>query len=171
MVKLKLTLSAELTNLTDLSPSDPDTYNYFFKVQCSGCREVHDNWVGISKTDERSMTGGRGTANFVYKCQFCSKEASATFVVPNAKAPASIYSRDAQSVTLCVLDCRGCEFTEFDPRGQWTCKGAETKSVFTEIEFEDGEWHDYDEAAGLPVSVTNIKVTSHINPSASRCVI
>lgn len=158
MVKLKLCLSAELNNLTNLAPSNPDTYVYFFKVQCSGCREIHDNWIGVSRGDERPMSGSRGVANFVYKCQLCSKEASATFLAPDAKAPTA-YCPDSDPVTLCVLDCRGCEFTEFDPRGQWTCKGAETKSVFTEIEFEEGEWHDYDEAAGVAVSITDIKTT------------
>ena len=51
MVKLGLFLQAELDGVTDVSPVDTadDPYFYTFKVQCSSCREVNDNWVSISR--------------------------------------------------------------------------------------------------------------------------
>lgn len=30
-------------------------------------------------------------------------------------------------------------------QGTWKCAGAETNTVFDEVEFEGGEWTDYDE--------------------------
>lgn len=40
-----------LSSVTDLKPLDtPDSpYYYTFKVQCTSCREVHANWVGINR--------------------------------------------------------------------------------------------------------------------------
>lgn len=30
-------------------------------------------------------------------------------------------------------------------QGTWKCKGTESNTVFDSVEFEDGEWMDYDE--------------------------
>ncbi|KAI8452807.1 hypothetical protein BY996DRAFT_7201769 [Phakopsora pachyrhizi] len=67
-------------------------------------------------------------------------------------------SSNQSFVSICTIECRGCELIEFEPRGLWDCTGSDSKTEFKEIEFEDGEWHDYDEKSGLPVSVTNIEV-------------
>ena len=39
-----------------------------------------------------------------------------------------------------------CEcLTPFHLQGTWKCKGAESGTVFDDVEFEDGRWDDYDE--------------------------
>jgi len=75
-----------------------------------------------------------------------------------------------EASTLVVFECRGCEFIGFEARvrpleypwlnlsllirscfqGSWTCKGAESGTVFESFEFEDGRWDDYDEKASRP---------------------
>lgn len=65
---------------------------------------------------------------------------------------------------LAVLECRGCEILEFDPKvrslllpisrwltseqGVWSCKGSESNTPFGEVELsleEPDGWTDYDE--------------------------
>ncbi|PLW12242.1 hypothetical protein PCANC_18808 [Puccinia coronata f. sp. avenae] len=160
MVKLMVNLKAELDNLTDLQVDDPTTYQYFFKVKCTSCHEVHHNWVAICRSEEYPLSGSKGSANLVWKCQLCKREASASFIDLNLKSfPAytKAQSQEHQSQWLCKVECRGCEFVEYDLRGQWNCKAAESQTEFKGIEFEEGEWHDYDEKSGLPVSVTNVQ--------------
>ncbi|KAK4706091.1 hypothetical protein P7C70_g94, partial [Phenoliferia sp. Uapishka_3] len=128
------------------------------------------------------MSGSRGEANFVWKCTLCKRESSisALFevlgggrVTPplmldkdfdngfnRANALYTLEDSDAQKyATLAVVECRGCEVIEFDPKGVWSCKGAESNTKFTEVELsldeEDG-WTDYDEKSAQPVSVTEM---------------
>ena len=37
--------------VTDLQPEDTEEnpFYYTFKVQCTSCREVHPNWVSVSR--------------------------------------------------------------------------------------------------------------------------
>ncbi|KAF4209490.1 hypothetical protein CNMCM8927_005890 [Aspergillus lentulus] len=54
------------------------------------------------------------------------------------------------------IDCRGLEFTEFKPDGDWEVKGTESSTPFTGIDLSEGEWYDYDEKAGEEVSIKEI---------------
>ncbi|POW17464.1 hypothetical protein PSHT_06382 [Puccinia striiformis] len=95
-------------------------------VKCSSCHEIHKKCVEMCRSIEYPLSGSRGSANFVWKCQFCQV------------ASHTIHKEKPQ-------------------HGEWNCKGAESGTKFKKIEFDDGEWHDYDEKSGLPVSVTNIR--------------
>ncbi|THW83696.1 hypothetical protein D6D18_08044, partial [Aureobasidium pullulans] len=77
---LALTLTAELNGVTDLAPIDTEDspFYYTFKVQCTSCREVHPNWVSVSRFEQNEVSGSRGEANFVWKCKNCKREHSAT---------------------------------------------------------------------------------------------
>ncbi|KAF7533205.1 hypothetical protein G7054_g7280 [Neopestalotiopsis clavispora] len=68
-----LTLTAELTGVTNLRPSDTEEnpFWYTFTVQCTSCRETHANTVGVSRFENNEMSGSRGEANFVWKCKNC----------------------------------------------------------------------------------------------------
>lgn len=160
MVKLSVRMKAELDNLTDLQVDDPMNYQYFFKVKCSSCHEVHHNWMAICRSEEYPLSGSKGSANLVWKCQLCKREASASFTDETPKAM-PVYTKAASQQhkweRLCTVECRGCEFVEYDLRGEWNCKGAESQTEFKGIEFDDGEWHDYDEKSGVPVSVTGVQ--------------
>lgn len=60
------------------------------------------------------MSGKNATANFVWKCSNCKREHSATF----DKAAPTPYSADnnGQFAPLVMIECRGLEFTGFDPK-------------------------------------------------------
>jgi len=55
------------------------------------------------------------------------------------------------------FDCRGLEFTDFKPDGEWQAKGLESTTSFTGMDLTEGEWFDYDEKAGEEVSIKDIK--------------
>lgn len=110
------------------------------------------------------MSGKNITANFVWKCSNCKREHSATF----DKAAPTPYAADSNGnfAPLVMIECRGLEFTEFDPKvrppgprgiikgslltiwltkGTWKCVGVESGTQFTEVSLDENEWVDYDE--------------------------
>ncbi|EIM92592.1 DUF866-domain-containing protein [Stereum hirsutum FP-91666 SS1] len=156
MVRLLLSIKAELENVTDLIPSS-DNFEYFFEVKCTSCNETHPKFVALNRVEEYEVNSGKGsTAHFVWRCGLCKREHFAKF---EAASPPQAYKADAngQFAPLITVDCRGLEFTGFDPRGTWKCIGAESRTVFNEVDLEEGEWFDYDEKAALPVGVSKIE--------------
>ncbi|KAL8365519.1 hypothetical protein RB595_004372 [Gaeumannomyces hyphopodioides] len=151
-----LSLTAEMQGVTNLRPSDTEDspFWYTFKVQCTSCRETHANWVGVSRFEANEMSGSRGEANFVWKCKNCKRESSASI-----KAAPTAYeaSEPAKPRKILEFDCRGLEFTEFKPEGNWMAEGAESGTKFTEIDLTEGEWFEYDEKAGDEVSIKDLK--------------
>ncbi|CEQ40444.1 SPOSA6832_02068 [Sporobolomyces salmonicolor] len=159
--KLKVSVKATLEGCTDLKPVGDD-FNWMFKVKCSSCREEHPNWMGIDATEQREISGSRGEANLVWRCQMCKREHTISFddSFSRAKAAYTLEDSDDQKfAALAVLECRGCEITAFDPRGIWSAKGAESNTRFDEIELslDELEWNDYDEKAGAPVSIMDFE--------------
>ncbi|KAA1468711.1 DUF866-domain-containing protein [Dentipellis sp. KUC8613] len=156
MVRLLLSIKADLENVTDLVPAS-DEFEYFFQVRCTSCNETHPKFVSLNRVEEREVNAGKGsTAHFVWRCGLCKRESSAKF---EAASPPQPYSADAngQFSPFVTIDCRGLEFTGFDPRGIWKCVGVSSNTPFNEVELEDGEWVDYDEKAAVPVGISNIE--------------
>ncbi|KAF1349036.1 hypothetical protein BDV97DRAFT_354881 [Delphinella strobiligena] len=155
---LALSLTAELTGVTDLLPIDTEEnpFYYTFKVQCTSCREIHPNWVSVSRVEENEISGSRGEANFVWKCKNCKKEHSA-----NIKEEPKVYPQQdtPKPQNIIVIDCRGLEFVEFKPDGEWQAVGVDSGSKFTGIDLTEGDWYDYDEKAGDEVSIKEMKWT------------
>ncbi|KAK2812919.1 hypothetical protein FQN50_000940 [Emmonsiellopsis sp. PD_5] len=149
-----LVLSAELEGVTDLRPKDTEEapYYYTFKVQCTSCREVHPNWVGINRFEKLEIPGSRGEANFVWKCRLCSRTHSASITT----SPSSYDASQKKGQKIIEFDCRGLEFTEFKADGEWEAKGLETTTKFSSIDLSEGEWYDYDEKAGGEVSIQEV---------------
>lgn len=81
-------------SVTDLRPDDTpeNPFWYTFKVQCTSCREIHPNFVNVSRfvrspkkmseslfswltrlsaQEANDMSGSRGEANFVWRCKSC----------------------------------------------------------------------------------------------------
>ena len=54
------------------------------------------------------------------------------------------------------LDCRGLEFIEFSPDGEFLATGVDSGTKFT-VDLSEGEWFDYDDKAGEEVSIKDIK--------------
>ncbi|CAO3653160.1 unnamed protein product [Cunninghamella blakesleeana] len=151
-MKLGLYLRAELENVTDLVPVDG--YEWHFKIKCTGCREVDENWITFNREDEYDITHSRGTANLVMKCKFCKKESSAQFE-PNTKTIP--YTKSGEFQKIAVFDVRGLEMVEFSPRDSWRANGSESGTLFEDIDLIENEWADYDEKSGEPVGISNIE--------------
>jgi len=151
MVRLQLSIKAELENVTNLEPASKD-FEYFFQVKCTSCNETHPKFVSLNRVDKFEVMGGKGsTANFVWKCGLCKRESSAKF---ETTAPKPYTSENAQFQPLLVIECRGLEFIGFDPKGIWKCAGT-TGAQFDEVDLETGEWNDYDEKAALPTGISD----------------
>ncbi|KAF3923042.1 hypothetical protein ABW20_dc0104695 [Dactylellina cionopaga] len=150
-----LALTADLTGVTNLRPNDSEDspFYYTFKVQCTSCREVHPNWVPISRFDSSEISGSRGEANFVWKCKNCKREHSA-----NIKAKPALYTQTspAKRQNIIEFECRGLEFVEFKADGEWLCDGSESGTKFTTSDLHEGEWFDYDEKTSEEVSIQNL---------------
>ncbi|KIY50554.1 DUF866-domain-containing protein [Fistulina hepatica ATCC 64428] len=177
MVRLALYIKAELTNVVDLQPASDD-FEYSFKVQCTKCRAVHPNWVtlnhkvsatpphalplglfltgGSYPQDKYEVSGGKNsTAHFVWRCHECKCESSAKFET----SPVTPYSdENVQFAPLLIIECRGLEFTDFDPSGIWKCSGTSGTSFTVDLEDRtfrsEGVWSDYDEKAAVPVGIS-----------------
>ncbi|KAF9568484.1 DUF866-domain-containing protein [Agrocybe pediades] len=153
MVRLQLSIKAELENVTNLEPASKD-FEYFFQVKCNSCNEVHPKFVALNRLEEYEVSGGKGSkANFVWRCGLCKRESSAKF---ETTVPTPYTSENAQFQPLLVIECRGLEFVGFDPRGTWKCTGM-TGTEFPEVDLVDGEWNDYDEKAALPVGISDVQ--------------
>ncbi|KAJ1987230.1 hypothetical protein H4R33_002954 [Dimargaris cristalligena] len=112
MVKLQLSLKADLVNVTDLQPED-EHFDYHFKIKCNSCHEVSDNFITINRIETTPMSGSRGEANLVMKCKFCKREGSAGFESSSLKPYTAESS--GQFAPIAVLECRGIEPVEFAP--------------------------------------------------------
>lgn len=100
------------------------------------------------------MSGSRGEANFVWRCKNCKRESSATIIA----APTPYEQADQpKPKPIITFDCRGLEFTEFQPEGDWLAEGIESGTKFAGIELQDGDWFDYDEKPGEEVSIKDLK--------------
>ncbi|KAF9337616.1 hypothetical protein BG006_003789 [Podila minutissima] len=153
MPVLALQIKAELENITDLIPADAD-HTWHFKVQCTGCREVDQNWITMNAIDKAELSSGRGEANLVMKCKFCKRESSADFA---SKPVAYEIENNDKFATIVTIECRGLEPVNFEPRMGWKAKGAESGTVFDDVDLSEGEWVEYDDKSELPVGISNIE--------------
>ncbi|KAE9981464.1 hypothetical protein EG328_011615 [Venturia inaequalis] len=181
---LALALTAELNGVTNLRPVDTEDqpFHYTFKVQCTSCREIHPNWVSVSRFEKNEQSGSRGEANFVWRCKSCKREHTANiveaptaYVHPSQQDPSTHSTHTtnpakggAHTANIIILDCRGLEFVEFKADGDWEAdgyqnasedseEGGPTGTKFEVIDLTEGEWYDYDEKASDEVSIQNIK--------------
>lgn len=79
-----------------------DNFTWMVKVKCSSCREEHPNFMGIDATaslfaaqfsvaitdnstrqqETHDISGSRGEANLVWRCQLCKKENNISACAP-----------------------------------------------------------------------------------------
>lgn len=176
MPNLALQLKGDLQNVTELVPADSLEAELLVSLKCTSCQEEHPRPVALVPSSVVEMQKSRGEATLVINCAGCRRENSASYVVKSSggkeegglgkSAPwTPIIAGDAPSwQTLCTVEFRGIE--PLDPAidglladsSSWKCKGTESGTPFNEVEFEDGEWHDYDEKAGDEVGITDVEV-------------
>jgi len=149
---LTLQFQGDFDNVSEFGFVDtPEQPFYFtFRVECGSCHEVHPNDIAFTAHELHALPSSRGEANFSMKCKFCGKDGNVT-----TEPKLATYSAEAaqgKPVSMTSFDCRGLVLHEFVPRGEFWAS-AESGSKFT-LEFDDGEWYDYDEKAGQEVSIT-----------------
>ncbi|KAK4241375.1 putative UPF0587 protein [Achaetomium macrosporum] len=131
-----LTLTAELAGVTNLRPKDNQEapFHYTFKVQCTSCRETHPNPVTVTRFRESSAS---------------------------IKAAPTPYEQaePPKAQKILEFDCRGLEFTEFIPEGEWLVDGVDSNTKFEGVELAEGEWFDYDEKAGEEMTTNEVTTT------------
>lgn len=152
---IALEFKGELSGVTDFGfiDSPTDKYEFKFWVQCSSCRERHDKPVTFDRYEISEIHGSRGEANLNIKCKFCGKSGNVSVVGPLNKYT----SEDDKPKVMATFDCRGVDLAEFVPQGTFQAIG-EKGSKF-EVEFDDGEWYDFDEKASQEVSITETQWT------------
>lgn len=82
------------------------------------------------------------------------RESSAT--IKSGPTP-YVISSPPKPQNILMFECRGCEFTEFKPEGDWLATGEESGTKFLAIDLSEEEWFEYDEKAGQEVSVKEVK--------------
>ncbi|KAM0912383.1 hypothetical protein ACQ4PT_012833 [Festuca glaucescens] len=83
MVFFALLVGAELDGLTNLPPSggcDDPSYPYYFKLRCESCGETSAKTTCVSLDEVVDLSNGKGTANLVQKCKFCTREGSIVMI-------------------------------------------------------------------------------------------
>lgn len=178
MPTLALQLQADFGQVTGLVPADGVEAALLLPIECTSCHEAHPNPVALEPSNLTDLQKSRGTANLVVHCPSCRRENSATFVVrqPGSRGDAPLgeaspwtpAAPDADHTTgwhtLCTVDFRGMNplDTSIDAllsdSSSWTCTGTESGTPFTDMQFDDGEWHDYDDKAGDEVSITEVQL-------------
>ncbi|CEP19047.1 hypothetical protein [Parasitella parasitica] len=155
MVKLGLYIKAELENVTDLIPAED--YEWHFKIECTSCHEVDESWISFNQHDEYEMNSSRGSANLVMRCKFCKRDMNAKFD-SSFKIKKYDVEENNKFQKIAQFDCRSLELVDFEPRDTWICKGADSDTVFEDVDLITDEWVGYDEKSGMPVSISNIEV-------------
>ncbi|KNE72742.1 hypothetical protein AMAG_17072 [Allomyces macrogynus ATCC 38327] len=148
MVFLGLALTADLEHVASaILSKDADVH---VTVQCSSCRETHPTIVTVSPSTTMPMSGSRGDANLVMKCKFCRREGSISYV-DTFTAPDAPFSTPK-------VECRGLDITAWHPRAGWTVTASESATVWTDVDLSE-DWFEYDDKAGVPVSIAELQPT------------
>lgn len=149
-MKMGLQIKANLENLVELSMVED--FRWYLKLQCLNCGEVSDRWQYVTQLETVPTKGGRGHANMVSKCKLCSRENSIDIIKDSLKPYAD---QEQKFQTVVVFECRGMEPIDFSPRCGWVAEGTE-RTLFDEVELQEGDWCDYDEKTRQSVGVYDI---------------
>ncbi|CAI4057490.1 hypothetical protein N7582_000873 [Saccharomyces uvarum] len=165
----KATLSENVAKVS-IENTNESRAEFTFDLQCTSCRELHDSKIMINSFEEHAMPSSKGTASFLMKCKFCSKELSvsvATFeseyvIDQNDEAWAKIKEirkkhglskvKEDSFVPL-SLDCRGCELIRFYP-DNLIFEISLSSGKMMSCQLEDNELYDYDDDSGEEVTMT-----------------
>ncbi|KAH9491616.1 hypothetical protein Btru_031046 [Bulinus truncatus] len=154
MVKIALQLNAQLENIQEFYPVGED-FRWYIKLQCSSCGEETPDFVYCSVSEKYPSPHGKSTCSLVIKCKLCKRENYIDIIEDSV----SSYTKDDAGTfkTVVVFDCRGATPVDFSPRVGWEAVGVESETNFPDVDMSNCEWFDYDEKAGQPVCITELK--------------
>lgn len=136
-----LELECELENVCLIRPPELCAV----QIKCTSCREIHDQVVHVSRTDDVSISGSRGRANFTLRCRTCRRESSINLL--------ETFEYTGGRSTVMKLECRGLEVLEWFLVGDYTVNSLKSSWIANLGE----EWSDFDENENCPVSVLDIR--------------
>lgn len=166
---LKATLSENVIKVS-IENTNESRAEFAFDLQCTSCRELHDSKVMINTFEEHAMPASKGSASFLMKCKFCSKELSvslSTFEnefladqcddkwakIKDLRKKHGLSKVKEDSFIPLSLDCRGCELVKFYP-DNITFETSLSSGKVMACQLEDNEWYDYDDDSGEEVTMT-----------------
>ncbi|CAK9303036.1 unnamed protein product [Gordionus sp. m RMFG-2023] len=123
-------------------------------LKCSNCGEELKQWCYLSIEESKEISSGRGYANLVIKCKFCSRENSISIT---NNVPHKYDEEDERYKTFAIFECRGIEPIGFSPREGFLAKSSESETTFDNISLKENEWVDYDEKAGCAVGIYDLE--------------
>lgn len=115
------------------------------------------------------MIGGRGTTHLNIKCKFCERHNNVRVIsAPGGADNAPLVDwevavdedgaaeNDNKGFMIVAFDCRGVELEEWQPRDGWSVIASSGTVYDEEIDLAEGEWYEFDEKSGNPVSIQDI---------------
>ncbi|KAJ8274516.1 hypothetical protein COCON_G00091410 [Conger conger] len=139
MVKFGLQFKATLENITNLQPVGDD-FRWFLKLKCGNCGEIPDKWQYVNLMDSVPLKGGGENSIDILK---------------DTITPYNAEDSD-RFKTMVQFECRGLEPVSFQPQAGFVAQGADSKTVFPEINLLEGDWTDYDEKIKESVGIYEV---------------
>jgi hypothetical protein len=123
------------------------------KLACTACREPSDRFSVFSWDDAAEVPGGKGAAHLVQACKTCKAPGSVS-IASALEAAAPLTAADAEAgraVAVATLECRGVVPVEAQCGPGWVV-GGPSGETWADVSL-DAEFCEYDEAAGVSVTV------------------
>ncbi|ORC85833.1 uncharacterized protein TM35_000321480 [Trypanosoma theileri] len=152
MPSFRLCLSAETEGVVRIRPTKPR--NWGLKVQCEACRETSPHFIYVDESEEHE-SGGGGTRNAVFKCSFCKAVITASI---DPESYGAFEPDGAGDGGVLTIEVRGATPEELEMDDKWEVEAEGT--TFRDVNLAE-DWMEYDESAGVAVSVTGANVTFH----------
>ncbi|KAE9414410.1 hypothetical protein Angca_006805, partial [Angiostrongylus cantonensis] len=133
---LSLDVKCNMVGVTNLAPSDPESHRWYLKFRCTNCGESRDYWQYVVVNEVLDIPGSRGEANLVEKCKLCNRMNTVS-IVKDSLGSYSSTEHNEEWQSMIQLDCRGLEPIDFDFRMGWSAVGAETSTVFDDIDLSE----------------------------------
>jgi hypothetical protein len=92
----------------------------------------------------------------IWSIDFLLKQREHSASIKEAPKPYA-HSDNPKAQKIIEFDCRGLEFVEFKPDGEWKAAGLESTTKFDAIDLTEGDWYEYDEKASEEVSIQGQK--------------
>ena len=117
--------------------------------------EEHNN-LWVTQEEELEIPNSRGTCNLVVKI---GDKRHGTIKFENFAKDFEYLGESAGTFQkVCEFECRDLEPTKWIiDTSDWVAYGAEDKTKFDDIEFDNGEFFDYDENLECEVSIQDMK--------------
>lgn len=113
--------------------------------------------VVVATSEDRPLSGSRGTAHFVMKWDKSSKKESYLNILEVKGVTRDIEEGDAGAfVPVIAFECRGLEPVEFRPEDGFEVVSLAGKR-YEAVDLSENDWCDFDDDAGVPVGIYDLE--------------